>query len=91
MAPKSGVPEGGAPTVLATGQATPSGVALDSTSLYFTSEVGAGAVLVLALGGSGMPGPFVSNQAYANAIVVDATNVYWTNFSSNGSVMQVAK
>jgi hypothetical protein len=73
-----------------TGQPTPAGIAVDSSKIYFTNEIGAGAVMVLPIIG-GTPVAFVSSQGYAESIVVEGTNVYWADYAASGSVMQAAK
>ena len=74
-----------------TGVVTPAGIAVDATSVYFTSDTGAGAVLLVPLAGAAMPVTLVSGQGYASAVVAFGPNVYWLDQSSSGSVMQVAK
>jgi hypothetical protein len=71
-------------------QGTPGGLAVDSASVTFTLNVGAGGVLAVPLDG-GSPVTLVSGQGYPNAVAVDATHVFWTDYAENGSVMQVAR
>ena len=94
--PVGGVPDGGAPTTLASGQKLPYAVTVDSTSVYWTNfGTSAGSykdysVMKVALGG-GTPATLASGYAVSSndafGIAVDANSVYWTN--SNGTVMSV--
>ena len=86
-APLSGVPDGGAPTPLASGQNTPYDIAVDGTSVYWT-DPGSGTVMKVPLGGgspttlaSGLPGP--------GRIAVDGTSVYWTDGSPPSLIMKL--
>jgi hypothetical protein len=95
--PIGGVPDGGVPTTLASGQANPFSVALDSTDIYWTNEgsIGGtsnnGSVVKVSFSG-GTPTILATGQNPRN-IAVDSTSVYWTNLTSQngGSVMKVAK
>jgi hypothetical protein len=70
---------GGTITTLASGQNSPSAIAVDSTSVYWTnSHSSAGAVMKLPING-GTPTTLASGQAGPTTIAVDATSVYWAN------------
>lgn len=71
---------------LASGQGEPNGIAVDATTVYWTSTVD-GTVMKIPKSG-GTPMMVALGQISPIAIAVDATNVYWTD-SSN--VMMAAK
>jgi len=89
---------GGAPVALASGHHEPTGIAVDSTAVYwadyFTTvgdggAIAGGAVFKVPLGGgptvtlaTGQPGPV--------HVAVDSTSVYWTNATVDaGTVMKL--
>lgn len=93
--------DGGSPTILATGTASPpesaTQIAVDAASVYFIrSETYAGP----AASGSGVlqsvpiaggPVTTLATMSYVpNGIAVDADSVYWTNTAA-GTVMRIAK
>jgi hypothetical protein len=78
------------PTVLASSQASPFGIAVDSLDVYWTTDVPNGGVFRCAIGGcGGSPTTLVTGQPAPDAIVVDSANIYWAN--NGGDVMECAK
>jgi hypothetical protein len=75
-----------APTTVASGQFFVSALAVDGTSVYWTTG---NSVMKVATSG-GAPVPIASGQIDANSIAVDDTSVYWTDYNA-GTVMKVDK
>jgi hypothetical protein len=67
---------GGSTTPLASGQYGPNGLAVDSKSIYWTTQEGL--VLTLPLSG-GTPSTLASVSNGGTGIVVDSTSVYWAS------------
>jgi hypothetical protein len=84
LAPKVG---GGA-VVLANGLLSPMGIAVGTSSVYFTLNLQPnGSVMTCGIGGcSNAPTTLASSQNGAGAIAVDGTTLYWTDIFS-GDVM----
>jgi hypothetical protein len=80
---------GGTPTTLASGYGL-SRLAIDATSIYFTSPGTAndGSVLSIPLGG-GTPTTLVTGQATPEAIVQDPNSLYWVD-TYLGAVMKIS-
>jgi hypothetical protein len=68
---------GGTPVTVLSGLDEQSGLAVDATSLYFTTY-NPGAVMKVGLDG-GLPVTLVGGQIGPSQIALDATSVYWTN------------
>jgi hypothetical protein len=77
---------GGTPTTLAADQVYPQGIAVDGTSVYWTTY-GDGTVVKLPASG-GTPFTVASGQNGPNSIAVSATSVYWTNYD-DGTVARL--
>lgn len=81
-APLTGVPDGGAPTILATSTDGIAFLAMDTANAYFTNEYGMGNVSRAPLTGEpdgGAPTVLASNLPYLDEIIVDplCQTVYW--------------
>ena len=90
--PLAGLPDGGAPTVLATSAVfgtVPAALAVDSTSVYVTffSNSGPGYVAKVPIGG-GPSTTLASGLTAPQGIAVDATSVYWVDVIA-GTVSKV--
>ena len=83
-----GTTSSGCLATLASGQDQPGGIAVDATSVYWTTNYSnvVGTVMKVPIGG-GTPTTLASGQDYPGPIAVDATSVYWNNYV--GTVMKV--
>jgi sugar lactone lactonase YvrE len=81
-------PDGGAPRTLARDQDRPFGIALDATSVYWTTQ--GGSVMRAARDGSVAPVALAARQAEPMGIAVDDDHVYWVNKMA-GTVLRVPK
>jgi hypothetical protein len=90
---------GGAVELVADGQTSPVGIAIDDLFVYFTShpDLGPGAVLRVAKGGGDPELLATGNLDAADEawgpwqVVVTADSVYWTETYGRGAIMKLAK
>ena len=78
-APTSGVLDGGAPSALVSNQNEVGGLAIDSSSIYWTttgSSPLSGTVMMMPLGG-GAATTLASGRAYPSQIVTVGSTLYW--------------
>ena len=83
--------DGGVVTVLASEQDSPSSIAVDATSVYWTNENRGtvnGTVMKVPVNG-GTPATLAKGQTSPNSIAVDSESVYWVNDEPEGMVMKV--
>jgi len=86
---------GGDPITIASGQAAPTGIVVDGTSVYWANN--GGTITKCAIGGCGenattLASPSAAGPALSSAIAVDATSVYWTErllTDATGEVMKM--
>jgi hypothetical protein len=84
---------GGSTQTVASSQATPSGVAVDSSGVYWTNRTSSGTVQHRTIAADGTVGTLdtlATGQNDPHGIALDATTVYWTN-TAGGQVMKIAK
>jgi hypothetical protein len=84
--------DGGVPSTLASGPQQFSGVALDSTCVYWTTA-GGGTIVRYAIDG-GSPSTLATNQVQPSALALGSDSVYWTNSAADGgtgSIVRVSK
>lgn len=76
------------PFVLASGQSTPTNVALDDTHLYWTNQVPGGAIMrVPRLGGAAEI--VAAKTKIPGGLAVDGSSVFWSEFESGGSIWRL--
>lgn len=86
-------PDGGARGALASNQATPRGIAIDATTVYWVNEDD-DTVMSLPRTGLGTPKVLADRQDKPYTIVLDDKNVYWVNQGATDgtcSVMRIGK
>lgn len=75
------------PVVLALGQNTPQGIAVDASNVYWTTQDGN--VLKVSING-GNPTTLASGQMNPFGITFDSTRVYWANNVAQGQIQAVS-
>lgn len=78
---------GGTPSKLASLTGVPTGLALDSANVYYTTEAGQAMKVAKSGGTPALLG--AAPQPGTSGIVVDATNAYFTGTDGNQSILQV--
>ena len=73
--------DGGTPTTLAAGFNLPTGLAVDSTSVYW-ADLGDGTIMSVSLAGTNLT-TLATGQNAPNDVAVDGTSVYWSEFFGN--------
>ncbi len=84
--PSGGEESGASPIVIASGQNVADGLAVDGTSVYWTTNLD-GNVMKAPVGG-GAAVTLASGQSQPTGIVVDSRSVYWAN--GDGTIMKAA-
>jgi hypothetical protein len=74
------------PTLMASGQTSPVGIAVDAINVYWVNDSTSGTIMTMPKAG-GMVTTLASGQNAPVQLAVDASGVYWTN-SGDGSVMR---
>ena len=80
---------GGMVTTVASGQTNPSGLAVDSSGVYWTNRYANGAIMRAPHAG-GTVVELATGQNGAHGIALDANAVYWTN-TEGGEIQMVSK
>jgi len=78
----------GTPTTLVTGQASPAGVAVDASHIYW-ADSGSGTVSERSLTGGITIALYVSTFAAPSGVAFDSGHVYWAN-SGNGTINETS-
>jgi hypothetical protein len=76
--------------VVATNQADPEGVAVDTSAVYWVNA-NSGEVLKRVNGGMQPPKALATGQTKPWAVAVDASYVYWVNNAPDGGVLRAPK
>jgi hypothetical protein len=79
------------PIVIASGLETPSGIAVDSTNVYFTRYLAGDVVSCPLAGCTGAPKVLSSGNDQPNDIKVDATSLYWASEGSGVGLGSIKK
>jgi sugar lactone lactonase YvrE len=78
---------GGTPTVIAPGQATPDGIASDSSGVYWENSTASGTIRKYDANGTVT---LATGQGTPVGLALDSTSIYWAN-STTGEIMKLAK
>jgi hypothetical protein len=85
---------GAGPTVLATLQANPWGIAVDAANVYWVNDVTTGTVVTCPKSGCGLDNTLLvtlaTNQDTPRTMAIDATDTFWVT-QGGGTVMKCAK
>lgn len=66
-------------------------IAIDETTVYFSSNLLAGSVQTCPLAGCDTPTLLAITTANMTNLALDATHVYWVDWSGNGEVLTTTK
>jgi sugar lactone lactonase YvrE len=91
LIPLAGLPDGGSPTVIASGQGYIGGVVVAGSTVYWTDESAAGSLDSAPTSGAGPVTPLLSGLYQPLGLAVDSRNLYFCELSPSGFVAQLSR